>query len=132
MCIRDSYNSEHDAVRFSNNSKFGYQSQDSCLYNSYSFISNPFAEYTIFEVPLVLIGNPVDVNREVNYTIEEKSTAPSGSYEILESIIPANKNSGYIRIKLYNSEELANSTYELYFTLKNSKSLPVGPSPRCV
>lgn len=123
------YNSEHDAVRFSNDSKLGYSSQDSCLYNSYSFISDPFAEYTIFEVPLTLIGNPANANREVNYTIEEKSTAPAASYEILESLIPANKNSGYIRIKLYNSEELANSTYELYFTLKNSKSLPIGPSP---
>lgn len=66
-------------------------------------------------------------DRTVNYTIDtEKSTATEGSYELMEGIIPANHNEGYIRIKLYNVT--GDKTYELRISIQSSDELEKGPS----
>lgn len=86
------YNSENDAVRFSNKNSDGYGG-NGIVYQSYSFVSNPLDEYVIYDIPVILIGNTSDKDRTVNYTIDtEKSTATEGSYELMEGIIPANHN----------------------------------------
>ena len=88
------YNSENDAVRFSNKNSDGYGG-DGIVYQSYSFVSNPLDEYVIYDIPVILIGNTSDKDRTVNYTLDtEKSTATEGSYELMEGIIPANHNEG--------------------------------------
>ena len=120
------YNSENDAVRFSNKNSDGYGG-NGIVYQSYSFVSNPLDEYVIYDIPVILIGNTSDKDRTVNYTIDtEKSTATEGSYELMEGIIPANHNEGYIRIKLYNVT--GDKTYELRISIQSSDELEKGPS----
>lgn len=120
------YNSENDAVRFSNKNNDGYGG-NGIVYQSYSFVSNPLDEYVIYDIPVILIGNTSDKDRTVNYTIDtEKSTATEGSYELMEGIIPANHNEGYIRIKLYNVT--GDKTYELRISIQSSDELEKGPS----
>lgn len=123
------YNSTHDAVRFpisslSSTETSGYDSSTGLFHTGYSFIEDPFAEYTIYNVPLILVGNRVDHDRKINYFIDfERSSAPTGSYEILESLIPAGSYTGHIRMKLYNAEELNEEVRELYIALKESDEL---------
>lgn len=135
-CTKDDisyYKEDYDAVRFPardlvTSEKDGYDAQGSRFYASYTFIENPFAEYFIYDLPVMLIGNTASHDRNISYTVdEEKSTAPAGSYEVLETILPTDSVKGYIRLKLYNTEELQDKTYELFLTLKSSEDLTVGP-----
>lgn len=128
------YDDTHDAVRFpvSNLSTWevrGYEASSALFYTGYSFIENLFAEYAIYDIPLVLIGKSADHDRIVNFTIDtERSTAPNDSYEILESVVPADSIAGRIRIKLYNVEALDNEVYELRITLSESEELLLAPA----
>lgn len=75
-----------------------------------------------------MIGNPSNKTRTINYAIgSQNSTAPKGSYEIIESVIPANEYVGHISVKLHNAKELENTTYILELTLTNSDELSAGP-----
>lgn len=98
------------------------------LYNGYSFLDSPLEDSHQVDLPLVLIGKTDKKDREVMYEIDEESTAPKGSYEVLKAVIPADSIYGYIRLKIYNDEVLVDSTYELIVRLKPSNDLGVGPS----
>lgn len=71
------YNSENDAVRFSNKNSDGYGG-NGIVYQSYSFVSNPLDEYVIYDIPVILIGNTSDKDRTVNYTIDKKNSQKNG------------------------------------------------------
>ena len=130
------YNEKDAAVRFPvHNTDFdddftGYNTLDEIFYSSYSFLDAGTSdeEVIIYDIPVMLIGNTSNNSRNVKYIInEETTTAPKESYEIIEAVIPANKYIGYIRIKLYNTEELKNTTYILELSLTSSDDLSVGP-----
>lgn len=136
-CEKDNipyYDSTYNAVRFPGPSTFessepkGYDSSTGLFHAYYSFIEDPFAEYAIYDVPLILVGNRADYDRKINYIVDpERSFAPAGSYEILEAIIPADSYTGYIRIKLYNTEELDEEVCELYIALREADELSLAP-----
>lgn len=130
------YNEESAAVRFPvHNSNFpdkqlGYNELDETFYISYSFLDAGTSDEgsTIYNIPVTLIGNVSSNARSINYIIDSKtSTAPKESYEIIEAVIPANEYTGHIRIKLYNTEELENTTYILTLSLTGSNDLSAGP-----
>lgn len=133
----DTYNSECNAVRFvsdevltSESSKggSGYSGEDNCLYVNYSFLNDPLAESHDCKLALTLIGNPGRVDYKVAYVIDEKrTTAPEGSYEIMEALVPANEAYGHILVNVKNKEDLQDATYELFLKLVSSPDLTVGP-----
>ena len=101
-----------------------YDSASKTYLDTWSFSLDPMAEDYVLEVPLALMGTVVDKDRQVAYTIDNTmeimdeegnpvtvETAPEGSYEVLEAVIPANEKYGYIRIKLNNVAELTEDTY---------------------
>ncbi len=121
------YNSESNAVRFSDTIRFGYDIATSTLYKSHSFSEHMSDEYTTCDLPITLIGNVSDKDRLVAYTVDtENTSAPSGTYEVVEALIPANKRSGRIRVKIYNPD--GEDTYELRLVIKGSEDLAAGPA----
>lgn len=127
------YKEGYDAVRFPVSSLVtsepaGYNFQAGMFLAAYSFIETPFINDTIYDLPVMLIGHTSNQERIISYHIdEEKSTAPAGSYNILKAVIPPATTVGYIRIQLYNREELNDTTYQLYLTLQESERLSIGP-----
>lgn len=128
------YKEGNDAVRFPMSNTLevpqpsGYNPSSGIFYASWSFIEFPFINDTILDVPVMLIGHTSDKERTVAYRIdEEKTTAPAGSYTILEAVIPPDSIVGYIRFQLFNREELNDSTYQVHLTLGDSEELSVGP-----
>ena len=128
------YNDEYAAVKFPDNylrdGYSGYSTMDNMFYASYSFLDNGTSTQAsiIYELPVMLIGNTAIVNRKIAYSIDqEMSTAPEGSFEIIEAVIPANEFKGYIQIKLNNVEELEETTYILTILLDTSDDLTKGP-----
>ncbi len=127
------YDDEHSAVRFpvsslSNAEPVGYENQTQQFIAALSFIENPFATDTIYDLPVMLIGKTTDYDRKISFKINDISTAPSGSYEILDAVIPAGEIKGYIRFKLYNLEALNLETYIVSLQLETSDALHVGPA----
>ncbi len=133
----DTYNAEYNAVRFisyqatvAENELGGnaYSSADECLYGSYSFLENPFGESYDYSFGLTLVGKVSDSDYQVSYSVDtERTTAPEGSYEIVEAKIPAGSMYGQILVRVKNVEALQTETYELYLKLESSDKLPVGP-----
>lgn len=125
------YKEGYDAVRFPasglvNSEVAGYDA--GIFFAAYSFIETPFINDTIYDLPVMLIGHPSNIERTISYRIdEEKSTAPDRAYTIREAVIPADTMVGYIRIQLNNLEELNDTTYQLFLTLQGSDALSVGP-----
>lgn len=129
------YDTTYDAVRFTGvNGRddlmaSAFSATDSCSFFSYSFIDNTFAESSDYEIPLFLIGKPADTDRPVGYrVVPEKTTAPEGSYEILSASIPAGKSMGAVKIRVFNGEALASTTYTLRIQLQATDQLRLGPA----
>jgi hypothetical protein len=136
----DTYNDIYNAVRFANDNfdsgvvgyygyeAKGYDAETQRFLASYSFIDTPFAESATYDLPLTLIGKASTSDRKVEYTVDTSLTnAPTGSYEIMDAVIPADSVKGYIRVKLMNADVLQDSTYVLAITLKGSDQLNLGP-----
>lgn len=104
-----------------------YSSVDQAVFVNYSFLDNPMATYEEYDIPVALIGKPANEDRKVSYSLEEASTAPEGSYEIIDAVIPADSIYGYIRVKLYNLDALSDQTYELDFKIEGNEQLAAGP-----
>jgi len=127
------YKEGYDAVRFPATSlvgtePVGYNSESGLFLAAFSFIDSPFASDTIYELPVMLIGHTSTVDRAISYRInEERTNAPAGSYEIVEAVLPADSTVGFIRIQLLNREELNDTTYQVYLTLKGTSELSRGP-----
>lgn len=106
----------------------GYSGADDIWYGSYSFIQNPMDESAEFKFPVNIIGLLSDADRKVNFIVdEENTTAPAGSYELLDAVVPAGKSEGYIRVKISNAAELATMSYELTLKLQSSADFMLGP-----
>lgn len=126
------YDSQNNSIRFpisdlSSYEPYGYDMATKQFRSSWTFADNPDIEYTIYDLPVMLIGNPTDNDRKISFEISDESYAPEGSYEILEAKIPAGEVKGHIRFKLYNVKELAEKTYFLLIKLGTSNELQVGP-----
>lgn len=131
----DTYSESEAGARFLTSemtvveSKMGgtnYSGSDDMYYDNYSFLDNQLASSYDCDITVVLIGKPAATDRTVGYEIIN-STAPEGSYEIVESVIPADSIYGHIRVKLYNVEELCDSTYELTLRIVGNDQLAAGP-----
>lgn len=104
-----------------------YSPSDQILYENYSFIDNPMDNSHEYDIPVALIGMTSKVDRKVGCEVLETSTAPEGSYEIVEAVIPAGEMYGHIRVKVFNSEDLNSNTYELDLRIIDSEDLSAGP-----
>ncbi len=104
-----------------------YSSADQAVFVSYSFLENQMASYEEYDIPVALIGKTSTEDRKISYSILETSTAPEGSYEVMDAVIPANSIYGYIRVKLYNLSDLSEQTYELDFKIEGNDQLAAGP-----
>ena len=104
-----------------------YSSTEWILYNNFTFLDDPAANHFDYDLPLVLIGKTTNRDRLVGYTVDSESTAPEGSYEIIEAVIPADSLYGHIRVRIFNVEELNENTYELRIQLTSSTDLAAGP-----
>ena len=103
-----------------------YNSGDELYNMSFSFLEDVGADWHDLDIPVALVGLTAGYDRQISYTIL-KSTAPAESYEIIDATIPADSIYGFIRIRLYNLEELNDSTYELNIQLSSSNDLAAGP-----
>jgi hypothetical protein len=124
------YNEEYNSVRFPISTLFSWEPSGydaGVFFAAYSFIETPFIDDAIYDLPVMLIGQQSNVERKVSYRIdEEKSTAPAGSYNILGAVIPPDTTVGYIRVQIFNREELNDTTYQLSLILQESDQLSLG------
>lgn len=130
----DTFNQGYDAVRFVSNltrselqylGGNAYSTNDDVLFSSYSFVDDAFATEHEVDLRLVLIGKSATYDRNVDY--EVSGNVPDSAYTVEESVIPADSIYGHIRVKLFNSEYLNDSTYELTIRLKGNNELKAGP-----
>lgn len=105
-----------------------YNSSDDMYYASFSFIENPMAESMDYDIPLCIVGFTSDRDRKVNWVVdEEKTTAPVGTYQISEAVIPAGERDGHMRVILPKVEALDSLSYELVIKLQASDDFQLGP-----
>ena len=130
----DTFNAESNAIRFpgaggaADAHASAYSAADTLFYGSYSFIENPMEDWVEYDLPVNIIGLLGDTDRKVNVkVVEEGTTAPQGSYEILSAVVPAGVREGYIRIKLANTDELTSMSYQLKLMLQESEDFKLGP-----
>lgn len=109
-----------------------YQAENSAIYftsmlNQYSFFYEKDAESLIVSVPVTLIGPKVPYDRKFSaQVIDSVTTAPASKYEILEGIVEADSLNGFLKLKIYNSDNLIEDTYTLGLELIPSDELRVG------
>ena len=128
----DFYNVEENAIRFpgmtGDTYYSGYSSADGYFFGSYSFIENPTAEWEEYLLPVNIIGMVSDSERKIAVTVvEEGTTAPDGTYEILGGSIAAGEREGFVRIKLANAEELKSTSYQVKVKLQETADFKLGP-----
>ena len=108
------YDASKAAVNFSGSS-FGY-----------SFLTNPNNEH-VQEVEVNIVGDTVSYDRNFNVEIvDSMTTASVNQYEVLEGTVKAGGFDGTLSVKLYNSEELADTTVTVGFKLVDSEDFEVG------
>src|SRR5690606_31141716 len=93
----------------------------------YSFLTNPTGE-VIQAIPVIISGNTVDYDREFTVEVvdDETTTARPDQYEILGGKVGANRFVDTLRIKLYSSDELNNSTATIKLRLVESDDFNKG------
>ena len=131
----DNYNQEENAIRFpgvSGNDTYygGYSSADGCYISSYSFMENPTAESLEFQLPVNVIGLTANKERKIGVTlVEEGTTAPEGSYEILGGSVEAGERVGFFSVKIVNTDELRleSASYQIKVKLEETTDFKLGP-----
>lgn len=129
------YDGTYNAVRFpyrggdaKDKEPEGYDETTATFRRTYTFVSSGDLQSYDYKLPLELMGLVTDADRTVGYAIDAaKTTAPTGSYEILKAVIPAGKRQGAITIRLHNAEELKSMEYSLQLVLTASGELAAGP-----
>lgn len=107
---------------------FNYYANDSLFQATYSFISDPVATSKEMFMPVIVVGKAVDYDREIAYRIVgDKTTAPAGSYEITDAVVPAGTLYGFLRVNVKNVPELADETYLLQIELQATDEMILGP-----
>lgn len=107
---------------------FNYYGNDSLFQTTYSFISDPMASSKEMFMPVIVTGKAADYDRKIAYrVIEEKTTAPTDSYEITGAVIPAGALYGFLRVNVKNAPELADQSYLLQIKLQASDEMMLGP-----
>lgn len=97
------------------------------LFTSYSFLTNPTGEY-IQNIPVIISGNVVDYDRKfaVEIVKDSTTTATANQYEIIESVIHANRVVDTLRIKLLSSDELNDKTVSIKLRMIESEDFKPG------
>ena len=89
----DTFAEQENAIRFPGASGkdtyySGYSTADGFFFATYSFIKTPMVESEVYQLPINIVGKVSDQDREVSVKVlEEGTTAPEGSYEILGNVI---------------------------------------------
>ena len=129
----DTFAEQENAIRFPGVSAkdtyySGYNSADGYFWGTYSFLENPNEEWMEYQLPVNIVGKVSDKEREVLVTIvEEESTAPKNSYEILGGSILANEREGFVRIRIANTPDLLTKTYQIKVILQKTDDFKLGP-----
>jgi len=129
----DTFAEQENAIRFpgvsgSDTYYSGYSDADGFFFATYSFVKTPMLESEVYQLPINIVGKVSDKERKVNVKIvEEDTTAPEGSYEILGASIPAGEREGAVQIKIANTEDLKIQSYQLKIVLDESDDFKLGP-----
>ncbi len=127
------YDKQYDAVRFpqrgeDNEEPIGYDEENKIFVATHTFIKVSDDAVYDYKLPVELIGLVSDQNRKVAVSVDKsKTTAPEGSYEIGEAIIPKGEREGHIMLKLKNSVALQSTVNSLVLKLGASSDLAQGP-----
>lgn len=111
----------------------GYQLDDNIFFSwarttfadsldiSFIYDITPKADSTV-QVPVSVMGNVVDHNREFKFVVDkETTTAQEGTEYKLKSetcVIPAGQETGYIEVILYNTDDLAKKSVQIGLRLE--------------
>lgn len=130
------FNKGYNAVRFpyrttdkGNKEPVGFSEERDVFQKNYSFFQTPDEESHIVSIPLYLIGLKSNRDRISKVEVVEKeTTAPIGSYELIEALIPANDSVGHLKVKVFNIPQLKEGQLDLALRLLDSPELLAGPS----
>lgn len=93
----------------------------------YSFYNKPDMDAYNYNVPIRIIGNTVNHDREVNVSVlPDSTTATSNDYQIVGGIVKANEYTGFVTVKFINNEILKTKTLRLWLEIDNSKDFVKG------
>ncbi|WP_437918086.1 DUF4843 domain-containing protein [Sphingobacterium sp. LRF_L2] len=119
-CAKDErliYNTDKAYVYFYKNTA---GSTADSIYRSFALEPETITKDT-FYLNLHVIGLATDYDRKVNLVIDEASTATQGHhFEIGEAIIPANSYNTEVPVILYRTEDLKDSTYQVFLHIGES------------
>ena len=131
-CSQDeigTFEDRYNSVRFQTDDNYNY---DTDTYKAvFSFLEHAFEPYQDYTFSLVLVGNKASHPREIAYDIDkENTTAPEGSYEILQAVVPSDSIGGKIVVRMYNTDGIQNNgdSYTLALKLKASAELQLAPA----
>ena len=83
---------------------------------SYSFLDYPGKEVDTIKCPIQIFGKASDVDRVVKAELvaddtSKVNTAPEELYRVLDGIVPANEQLGYVAVELKNTDDLKDTVY---------------------
>ncbi len=122
-----------------------YSVENNLFVYSFSFISAPGQTSYELEIPVMLVGLPVDRDRKVTYRIIPADEEVEGSnidnptsavedvdYVIGEAVIPADSVFGYIKITVNNKPSLADESLYLNIEITSSDDLMKGAKEQAI
>ena len=92
---------------------------------TYSFLANP-DDAEIIEIPVRIMGNAVDYDRNFDVEVIEETGVPEGSYEIMGGYVEAGEFEGVLEVKVFNAPVLENSEASITLELTNSEDFRAG------
>ena len=92
---------------------------------TYSFLANP-EDLKIIEIPVRIMGNAVDYERNFNVEVIEETNVPEGSYEIVGGYVEAGEFEGVLEVKVFNAPALENSEASITLELTSSEDFNAG------
>lgn len=104
-----------------------YFNGSSTTYSFVENIKNIEIGCDTINIPLLITGKAVDIEREVKVklAVEDTITANENMYEILSGSIPAGEYQGYLKIKINYTPLLDDSIYVTKFKLVETVDFPV-------
>ena len=95
-----------------------------------SFMTNMEAEKDTMQIKVLLVGNPVDRDREfaVEVVSDSITTATSDQYRVIKAVVPANDTIGTLVLEVCNPKFLGinESTLVLKLAVKDNENFKVG------
>lgn len=131
------YNQKYNAVRFPHTELYekepsGFDVESETFYSSYSFFGNEGAPSHVLSVPVYLMGYEADYDRRVQVELlPDETTAPDGTYSVVEGMIAAGDSVGHLKIELKNFPDLKDKNVKVAYKIVDSPDFLAGPPRHC-